>query len=78
MVVVNRCNVVVTTTMAARPNTTTIGASSAAGSTISAVSGVRTMNTCAPPRGYQWVQSGGDFILVAIATGVILQLLLGS
>ncbi len=31
----------------------------------------------APPRGYHWVQSGGDFILVAIATGVILQLLLG-
>ena len=30
----------------------------------------------APPRGYQWVQSGGDYLLVAIATGVILQLLL--
>ena len=30
----------------------------------------------APPRGYHWVQSGGDYILVAIATGVILQLLL--
>jgi Ni/Co efflux regulator RcnB len=29
-----------------------------------------------PPRGYQWVQSGGDYVLVAIATGVILQLLL--
>lgn len=30
----------------------------------------------APPRGYHWVQSGGDYILVAIATGIILQLLL--
>lgn len=29
-----------------------------------------------PPRGYHWVQSGGDYILVAIATGIILQLLL--
>jgi len=29
-----------------------------------------------PPRGYHWVQSGGDYILVAIATGVILQLLI--
>jgi Ni/Co efflux regulator RcnB len=32
----------------------------------------------APPRGYHWVQTGGDYVLVAIATGVILQLLLGS
>ncbi len=32
----------------------------------------------APPRGYHWVQSGGDYILVAIATGVILQLLLNN
>jgi Ni/Co efflux regulator RcnB len=32
----------------------------------------------APPRGYQWVQNGGDYILVAIATGVILQLLLNN
>jgi Ni/Co efflux regulator RcnB len=30
----------------------------------------------APPRGYHWVQSGGDYILVAIATGIILQILL--
>ncbi len=30
----------------------------------------------APPRGYHWVQSGNDYVLVAIATGVILQLLL--
>lgn len=30
----------------------------------------------APPRGYQWVQSGSDYLLVAIATGIILQLLM--
>lgn len=30
-----------------------------------------------PPRGYQWVQYGGDYLLVAIATGVISQLILG-
>jgi Ni/Co efflux regulator RcnB len=32
----------------------------------------------APPRGYHWVQSGGDYVLVAIATGIILQLLLNN
>jgi Ni/Co efflux regulator RcnB len=30
----------------------------------------------APPRGYHWVQTGGDYVLVAIATGLILELLL--
>jgi len=30
-----------------------------------------------PPRGYQWVQNGGDYLLVAITTGIILELLLG-
>jgi Ni/Co efflux regulator RcnB len=30
-----------------------------------------------PPRGQQWVQYGGDYLLVAIATGVITQLILG-
>lgn len=29
-----------------------------------------------PPRGYHWVQTGGDYLLVAIATGIILELLL--
>jgi len=29
-----------------------------------------------PPRGYHWVQNGGDYLLVAIATGVIAQLIL--
>ena len=32
----------------------------------------------APPRGYHWVQSGSDYLLVAIATGVIAQLLINS
>lgn len=32
----------------------------------------------APPRGYHWVQSGGDYILIAVATGVIVQLLLSQ
>lgn len=30
----------------------------------------------APPRGYHWVQTGSDYLLVAIATGVIVQMLL--
>lgn len=30
----------------------------------------------APPRGYHWVQVGADYVLVAIATGIILQLIL--
>jgi Ni/Co efflux regulator RcnB len=36
----------------------------------------RGHNLSAPPRGYQWVQSGGDYVLIAIATGIIAQLLL--
>jgi len=32
----------------------------------------------APPRGYHWVQVGGDYVLVAIATGIILQLMLNQ
>ncbi len=36
----------------------------------------RSHRLSAPPRGYQWVQTGGDYVLVAIATGVIMQLLL--
>lgn len=32
----------------------------------------------APPRGYHWVQTGGDYVLVAISTGIILQLLLNN
>lgn len=32
----------------------------------------------APPRGYHWVQVGGDYVLVAIATGIIMQLLMNN
>lgn len=32
----------------------------------------------APPRGYQWVNVNGDYMLVAIATGVIAELALNS
>lgn len=38
----------------------------------------RGHNLNAPPRGYHWVQVGGDYVLVAIATGIILQLLLNN
>lgn len=31
-----------------------------------------------PPRGYQWVQNGTDYALVAIGTGVIMQLIFGN
>ncbi len=32
----------------------------------------------APPRGYHWVQTGSDYVLVAIATGIIAQILLSQ
>jgi Ni/Co efflux regulator RcnB len=32
----------------------------------------------APPRGYNWVQTGGDYVLVAVSTGIILNFLLGN
>ena len=32
----------------------------------------------APPRGYHWVQAGPDYVLAAIATGVILDTLLSQ
>jgi Ni/Co efflux regulator RcnB len=38
----------------------------------------RSHRLSAPPRGYHWVQTGNDYVLVAIATGVILQLLLNN
>lgn len=36
----------------------------------------RSHRLSAPPRGYHWVQTGGDYVLAAIATGVIAQILL--
>jgi Ni/Co efflux regulator RcnB len=32
----------------------------------------------APPSGYQWVQTGSDYVLIAVATGIILQILLSQ
>ncbi len=36
----------------------------------------RGHNLRAPPRGYHWVQSGGDYVLIAIASGIIADVLL--
>jgi len=37
----------------------------------------RSHHLSPPPRGYHWVQDGADYVLVAIATGIIAQILLG-
>ena len=42
------------------------------------VSDWRAHRLSPPPRGYQWVQVGGDYVLVAIATGIIAQLILSQ
>jgi Ni/Co efflux regulator RcnB len=36
----------------------------------------RAHHLSSPPRGYEWVQVGNDYVLVALATGIIAQLLL--
>lgn len=38
----------------------------------------RSHRLSAPPRGYHWVQTGGDYVLIAISTGIILQLFLDN
>jgi Ni/Co efflux regulator RcnB len=38
----------------------------------------RGHNLRQPPRGYHWVQSGGDYVLAAVATGVIADLIINS
>lgn len=38
----------------------------------------RGHHLAAPPRGYHWVQYGGDYLLIAVATGVIAQLVLSQ
>jgi Ni/Co efflux regulator RcnB len=38
----------------------------------------RAHRLSAPPRGYHWVQVGNDYVLAAIATGIITQLILGN
>ena len=32
----------------------------------------------APPRGYQWVQNGSDYLPIGLATGVIASMVLGG
>lgn len=36
----------------------------------------RAHRLSAPPRGYYWVQTGADYVLVGIATGIIAQIIL--
>lgn len=38
----------------------------------------RNHRLSAPPRGYQWIQNGSDYLLIGIATGVIATMVLGS
>lgn len=38
----------------------------------------RAHRLSAPPRGHHWVQVGNDYVLAAIATGVIASVLLGN
>jgi Ni/Co efflux regulator RcnB len=38
----------------------------------------RSHHLSAPPAGYRWVQVDGDFVLAAVATGVIADMLLGN
>ena len=38
----------------------------------------RVHHLSAPPRGYHWIQNGGDYLLVAIASGVITQVILNN
>jgi len=38
----------------------------------------RGRHLSAPPRGYHWVQTGNDYVLAAIATGIIAQVLFAN
>lgn len=42
------------------------------------VSDWKTRHLSAPPRGQHWVRAGDDYVLAAIATGVITQILLSN
>lgn len=42
------------------------------------VSDWRSHRLSAPPRGYHWVQTGSDYVLVGITTGLIASLLLAN
>ena len=41
------------------------------------VTGWRGHRLSAPPRGYHWVQTGGDYVLVADSSNIIFQVFLG-
>ncbi len=38
----------------------------------------RSYRLSPPPRGQQWVQVGADYVLIAIATGLIANIVLGN
>jgi Ni/Co efflux regulator RcnB len=42
------------------------------------VSDWRSRHLSAPPKGHHWVRAGNDYVLAAIATGVIAQVLLSN
>jgi Ni/Co efflux regulator RcnB len=42
------------------------------------VADYHTHHLSPPPRGHQWVQVGADYVLIAIATGVIAQIILNQ
>ncbi|MFL6674004.1 MAG: RcnB family protein [Massilia sp.] len=42
------------------------------------VDNYRSHRLSAPPRGYHWVQTGADYVLVGAATGIIAQVMLGN
>jgi Ni/Co efflux regulator RcnB len=42
------------------------------------VNDYRAYHLNAPPRGYQWVGVGGDYVLAAVATGIIAQIIVGQ
>ncbi|MGJ9418916.1 RcnB family protein [Massilia sp. CMS3.1] len=42
------------------------------------VSDWRARRLSAPPRGHHWVRTGNDYVLAAIATGIIAQVLLSN
>ncbi len=38
----------------------------------------RAHRLAVPPRGYHWVQTGADYVLIAVASGIIAQIVLGQ
>jgi len=42
------------------------------------ISDWRGYHLSAPPRGYQWIGVGADYFLIGVATGVVLQAVLGN